>query len=324
MNDASIDLPTPTAPGLSPGPRLGCMVPRWLLLGLLSRAAGIPVAVRGQPVLTNGLVAHYRLQGNADDSWGGLNGELIGNVMPTADRFGQSGMACHFDGTGFGNVPDATQIHLRAMTISLWVRFDTLTGTVDLVNKDDWGQGFQLFTIGSQVVFSIGDGSWHSTEGNASVMEQQWQHLAATYDLQSIRLYVNGVSTDHVDYATTPTYANNSLQFARNGAAESQYLLGDLSDLRFYDRALAPDEVQQLYAYEASRRPSIAVRSSANGLTLHFSDLTEGNTYQVQASGNLTQWSDEGAAFTATGAQMIHPQPLDTGSRERIFLRLVK
>ena len=83
---------------------------------------------------------------------------MIGNITPAPDRFGEEGMACNFDGASFVNVPDTPAIHLQAMTISLWVQFDTTSDTVNLVNKDDFGQGYQLFKSGDDsVFFGIGD-----------------------------------------------------------------------------------------------------------------------------------------------------------------------
>jgi len=225
------------------------------LLCVATVVIGLTIPLQAQDAFTNGLVAYYPFYGNANDVWGGLNGDLRGNVTPTTNRFGQAGMACNFDGTGFVNVPDATAIHRQSMTISLWVQFDTTSGAVDLVNKDDFLRGFQLFRTGNQVIFSIGDGGWHSTEGNGLVAEQMWHQLAATYDRRTIRLFVDGINTDSVDYVSSIRYSTNSLQIARNGVFQSQYLSGNISNLRLYGRALSPDEVQQLYAYEASRLP---------------------------------------------------------------------
>jgi hypothetical protein len=72
----------------------------------------LSVPSKAQDALTNGLVAYYPFAGNANDVWGGLHGEMIGNITPAPDRFGEEGMACHFDAASFVDVADAPAIHL--------------------------------------------------------------------------------------------------------------------------------------------------------------------------------------------------------------------
>ena len=97
---------------------------------------------------------------------------------------------------------------------------------------------------------------------------------------------------------------------------------GNLSDFRFYDRALSPGEVQQLYSYEASRLPQITLLASANTVTTTFSRLTVGANYQLQISGDLTTWTNQDSAFTATNTSMVHPQSFDVDKTQQRFFRL--
>jgi hypothetical protein len=292
------------------------------LLGLAAVATGLIMPLQAQDAFTNGLVAYYPFNGNANDVWGGQNGELIGNATPAADRFGQTGMACNFDGTAFVNVPDSTAIHLENMTISLWVQLDTTDGIVDILNKDDYLQGYQLYTLGSQVIFSIGDGDWHSTAGNGLIIANQWHHLTATYDSQTLRVYVDGTNTDSVSYVGTPAYSSNTLQIARNGALEAQYLSGNLGNLRLYGRALPPSEVRQLYSYEALLLPQIALLSSLKTVRPAFSKLVVGASYQLQVSGDLNTWTNQGSGFRATDSSMAFPQSFGVEQPQRLFFRL--
>ena len=292
------------------------------LLGIATVALGLAIPTQAQNAFTNGLVAYYPFSGNANDVWGGQNGEPIGNVTLTANRFGQAAMACNFDGTAFVNVPDATALHLRSLTISLWVQFNTTDGVVDILNKDDFFRGFQLYTGDNRVIFSIGDGDWHSTAGNGLITANEWHHIAATYDQKTISLFVDGINTDSVDYATTIRYSTNSLNIARNGAVLSQYLSGDLSNLRLYGRALSPDEIQQLYSYEASRLPQISLAFLLKTVTPAFSELMVGANYQLQVSGDLNTWTNQDSAFTATDTSMVYPQYFDVDKQKQLFFRL--
>ncbi len=55
--------------------------------------AGLGLAFNGhsRSFLTNGLVAYYPFNGNANDESGnGNNGMVVGSVSPSSDRFGQA------------------------------------------------------------------------------------------------------------------------------------------------------------------------------------------------------------------------------------------
>jgi hypothetical protein len=53
-----------------------------------------------------------------------------------------------------------------------------------------------------------------------------------------------------------------------------------------------------------------------------FSGLSVGTNYQLQVSGDLNTWTNQGAAFTATNASMIYPQYWDVANWNQFFFRL--
>ncbi len=64
-------------------------------MGLLTFASG------AQSFITNGLVAFYPFQGNANDAAGTNNGVIYGGVTLAPDRFGSNNSAYLFDGAGW-------------------------------------------------------------------------------------------------------------------------------------------------------------------------------------------------------------------------------
>jgi hypothetical protein len=321
---AGLQLATGRVPRPSPRRPASVLAP---LMALVLGATGFAWSSRAQEAFTNGLVAYYPFHGDAREVWGGHHGKLLGNVTPATDRFGREGMACHFDGASYVNVPDDPALHLQALTISLWVQFEATTETVNLVNKDDWGRGYQFFKgPGENVVFGIGsevDG-WSNTEGNARVVPYQWHHLVATYDLGTLRVYLDGFNTDSLDRAAVIGYATNPLQISRNGATGGQHLSGSLSDLRLYHRALSADEVWRLHAYEGTRRPEVALRWTPDAVTPWFYQLTVGAGYQLQVSGDLGTWTNVPPAFSAPDSTMVHPQPFHLTAGHQLFFRLAQ
>ena len=74
---------------------------------------------------TSSLVAYYPFNGNANDATGnGNNGQIIGPVALTTDRFGNANSAYHFDGSGSDSAIEVTNeffnIGQPGYTISGW------------------------------------------------------------------------------------------------------------------------------------------------------------------------------------------------------------
>ena len=92
---------------------------------------------------------------------------------------------------------------------------------------------------------------------------------------------------------------------------------GTIDDIRIYNRALSGSEVQQLYDYESGPRVGLikAVKPS-------FSNLTLTTNYQLQISGDLNNWTNQGSVFTATNTSLIWTQYFDVDNWGNLFFRL--
>ena len=53
-----------------------------------------------------------------------------------------------------------------------------------------------------------------------------------------------------------------------------------------------------------------------------FSYLAVGTNYQLQVSGDLNTWTNQGSAFTATNSSMVYPQYFDVANWSQLFFRL--
>ncbi len=53
-----------------------------------------------------------------------------------------------------------------------------------------------------------------------------------------------------------------------------------------------------------------------------FSYLAVGTNYQLQISGDLNTWTNQGSAFTATNSSMVYPQYFDVANWNQLFFRL--
>ncbi|MCC6761834.1 MAG: LamG domain-containing protein [Chitinophagaceae bacterium] len=247
------------------------------------------ILVAGAQVPTNGLVAYYPFNGNANDESGNSKHGTGNNVVSVVDRFGVAGKAYQFDGTSWISVADHPDFDFTSsLTFSLWVWFDQhnppygyrlidkqTPGSPDGYTFDTQGDG-----SGSNMRFCPGPCEVNGV-AKSFIPTQQWVNLSVTYNSGIARFYVNGrfVHEGHVS-ATIPinefplTFGKTAI----NSESYAEYnFKGRLDDIRIYNRALASDEITQLYNSEV---PVIDLR---NGLLAHYP--MDGNTNDV--SGNM-------------------------------------
>jgi hypothetical protein len=76
-----------------------------------------------------------------------------------------------------------------------------------------------------------------------------WQHLAATYDGATKRVYIDGVEQATVAEPNPLPYDNMPMMIGcDDNNPVSEYYNGVLDDLQIYDRALTPTEIADLAA----------------------------------------------------------------------------
>jgi hypothetical protein len=203
--------------------------------------------------LKKGLVAYYPFNGNAkDESGNGNDGEVKGAAF-ALDRHGNSAEACLFAGknTIDCNKEWADQIKNR-ITLSAWMRPSFFSGWGMIVNKDPAGATDGAWFLGinnEQPSFCInGVIMTHNTE----LSKEIWHHIAGIYDGKLIALYVDGmrVATKQVSLETreiSPTSINVHIG-SSNGS--DYFFIGQIDDVRIYNRALSEAEVKELYEFE--------------------------------------------------------------------------
>jgi hypothetical protein len=97
------------------------------VLGTLGITLAIVAQVEAQSLLTNGLVAHYPLIGNANDASGnGWNGAAL-NVL-FLDGGSPFYNSAHFDGTdSLIVISNSADLNLLPLSVSVWVKEETTT-----------------------------------------------------------------------------------------------------------------------------------------------------------------------------------------------------
>jgi hypothetical protein len=237
------------------------------------------------PGPTNGLIAYYPFNGNANDGSGNNNNGVVQGVTLVQDRRGTPNGAYRFsDGTRIvvSNSPSLTLNN--AYTFSGWFNLRSFEGR----NGNDGGLSA---TAGVQTIFSkdcdrswlylmiipapdgqprmnFSGGTWPGyLSGFARLNLNTWVHLVQTHDQGNTALYINGNMV--AAGATTINFAasNQSPLIIGGMNCWPYFFNGDLDDLRFYNRGLSPAEIKQLFIAENGPIESVKAGSWTNPTT---------------------------------------------------------
>lgn len=207
--------------------------------------------------ITNGLVGHWKLDESsgttASDNAGGNDGTLI-SMNPGSDWVtGKVDGALDFDGSNdYVDCGNGVSLSLTgtSITVIAWVRWDSNDSWSAIAMKTSsgsWTNGYGLYAHSNGTVnFYVT--RWNQNRASASfAADGAWHHVAGTYDGSSVRIWVDGVEGTPDAYTGNITDAADSFEIGR-GASNSYNFNGSIDDVRVYNRALTPTEVQTLYS----------------------------------------------------------------------------
>jgi hypothetical protein len=228
--------------GLAVGYRLAVAA---MLVASLTVLVG---SASGQPA---GLMAAYSFDEGAGTSVGDTSGNAHAGTISGASwaTSGWFGGALHFDGTNdWVAVPDAGGFDLRTgMTLESWVYPTALSGWRTVILKErPGGLAYALYAHDNAprpAVYVNAGGADVAALGGVGLPLNAWAHLAATYDGAILRLYINGNEVGSQALANPIVTSTQPLRIGGN-AVWGEHFAGLIDEVRIYNRALSPAEIQ--------------------------------------------------------------------------------
>ena len=230
-----------------------------LLFGVVSLVAHAQVP---DYVPTEGLVAWYPFNGNANDESGnGNDGQPFGAVL-TEDRYGAANSAYFFNGyndfVDFGNVTETNA--LDEFTITGWFNSDNLSLWRTLISKGAWNNafanpGWAILVTNNQLNLYL-NGEWN-LQTPLEISTNEWHFFSFSrnenneFSVVFDGVVVNsGVSSDII-----PESNSNTLKIGKNDGYNQNngnypypyYFSGMLDDYGIWSHALTDDEILALY-----------------------------------------------------------------------------
>lgn len=287
----------------------------------------ITAAIHAQTSLTNGLVAYYPFNGNANDaSSNGYNGTVYGATL-APDRFGQPNQAYHFDGSSRIFIANSDLVSGSALTLAAWIKPDSLSSNwmnvISPGTQNSYELGVATNSAQAFLDFRFGAGTISVNSAAGALQTNTWIHLAMVYDGTKITLFVNGVAVSSVP-ASSSLYQDpeailniGAYQYYYAGTVYNDAFggfVGSIDEVRIYNRALSNQEIGELM--------SPPVVNLVKAVTVNFSYLTVGSNYQLQVSSDLNSWTNFGTPITATNSFMTYSNYWNVSDWNQLFFRL--
>ena len=184
-------------------------------------------------------------------TWTDLSGNNNNGTLSGAGYNSENGGTLTFDGVNdYVNVPNSTSLNpTDKISLSAWIKPLTPMGSYGVVvvkpiaGWTSGGYGLSRDSATDNLTF------WLNTYGNKVSIPfsySTWQHVVATYDGATMKIFKNGALVDSKSYAVAITQGTQAL---RIGLPESYSypFSGSISKVRIYNRALTTEEALILY-----------------------------------------------------------------------------
>lgn len=274
-----------------------------------------------KPPFSDGLVAYYPFNGNANDASGNAKNGVVNGSTLTPDRFGKPASAYLFSGGQFIDLPiDSSST--KPLTYSVWFRKDKDVG-------QNPGNGQAIIWTGTfdAPSHNLGIGSPNDDlyieyyprglyQPGFSVRNHQWYHVVVVYS-DSVLVFVNGVRIGEVPYPSNPGFRSAVTRLGKSQDFYPNQFEGVIDDVRIYNRALSEQEIRDLYRHESPELPSLGIEVQTVLVTLY---VKPANRYQLESSFDLRSWTKVGEPIFAASSEIpVTVNVLQAGQFFRVY-----
>jgi hypothetical protein len=208
------------------------------------------------PVPTNGLVAWYPFNGNANDESGNGNNGIVNGASLTIDRFDNNNSAYSFQQNHIAIPLTKLIFDMEIRTVTLWFKSKGAQngGRLFEATNYSWGVGCYNSTK-FDAWFYKSNKAYNSIDNDFS-NHNLWHNLIYVSDAKNFRVkvYLNGIplyNSEAVTFIGDPranAWQNYFIKIGQGNANES--FLGVIDDFGIWNRELSPDEISKIYKGE--------------------------------------------------------------------------
>ncbi|WP_160143730.1 LamG-like jellyroll fold domain-containing protein [Chryseolinea soli] len=200
---------------------------------------------------TTASFAYYPLDGDVKDySGNGRNAHREG-TQQTNDARGEPDKAYKFSsGSDIIYVDNSTGLNFQnEITLSFWVKLDAVTEESFILSHGSWEERWKVsVTPTKRLRWTVKSASGTKDLDSSFPLElDRFYHFTVVYTPYSMELYSDGTLDTFSAASGLMSTTAKAITFGRKAVDEAAYYLkGTLDEVRIYDKALAPDEIETL------------------------------------------------------------------------------
>jgi len=286
---------------------------------------------------TNAQIAYFKFDGNAQDSSASSNQVTVFGTTSAEDRFGRPDHCYAFDGASYIQFNNALQEIKGAsnLTIAAWI-LPQSTKQISIFSH--WVPTYFYPGTSCGIILGINTNSQlyinYRSESDVTTATypltlNNWSYITLVYDgtalTNKVSVYVNGeiVPLNYSNASLIPSQiADIATQTTIIGGRASQFgvldkFVGKIDDVKIFKSSISSDQVMSFYNAEKG-----AVLALDFAVSLRSSNLTSGQTYQVQKSIDLQTWDNDGSPFVAISTNWVSDKFWPTSGQPKTFFRL--
>ncbi|HKO40964.1 MAG TPA: discoidin domain-containing protein, partial [Nitrososphaeraceae archaeon] len=185
---------------------------------------------------------------------------IYSNLLYLHSVQAQIGKFGTFNGNNFQYVKDSELFQLNQFSIATWFKTNNTDPHVSfLVNKGGFGSeavgenmnyGFWITYLGHlQAGFEAKDSSNYFVTSKKPVNDNKWHYATVTYDGSLLKLFIDGVLDHSINTknAKPDITGKNRITIAANSLFKDKLYVGDVDEVRIWDRSLTTAEIYDAY-----------------------------------------------------------------------------
>lgn len=238
-----------------------------------------------------GIVGWWPGDQSPKDIIGPNNGIFIGGSYVSP---GEVGDAFTFSGSGtdYVIIPPNSLLEPQNITVDAWVKANDSPGQFKYIvakggNTCAGGSSYALYTgANGGLLFYVYDGNNFvlSPDYGPSVWDNQWHHVAGTYDGLNVKLFVDGnlIGSTATNLIINYSLHDNNLLFGIYldcNTNQNFAFKGDVDEIEIFNRALSANEIHDIYAAGS------AGKCKAINITFKIMPLNQNNCLTINNHG---------------------------------------
>lgn len=234
----------------------------------------------------------FPLDGNANDSQGGLNsGSLQNGTAATTNRNSEANKALQFDGIDdYVNI-QSNQLNNGTFAFASWAKLDQLP---DANNPEQMilsmGSAFDQHSLG--VEYTNGNAAWKfssngSTVYAGNIVDTNWHLIVGVRTGGQLKIYVDGYLSNTVNTSGVATYDSPLTTRIGSSIVNNKFFKGKIDDVKIFSGSLIDPEILLLLNYNSCNNvvndTYLAVQSISTSV------ICTGTSFTVRAFSNNLQ-----------------------------------